>query len=207
MLKKPKITTTFLPKIEVNFINGKVHIDGEQVNYSFGNLHYVFRQAIKLHKTEILQTKQVLILGFGAGSIAKILVNELLYNGKMIGIDAEARMIDLAKQYAGIDNWNNIELHETSALNYITKCSAEFDCILIDLFIEDVIPQECISEPFINGLKSLLKPNALILLNCLRNSTQLKELEILLSKFPALTTKVHIINSDNLIIEIRSKAK
>lgn len=167
---KKKAVNHFLPKIEINRNNGKVHIDGANVNYSFGSLHYVFKRIIRLYKNQITKSKEILILGFGAGSIAKILINDHQYSGKIIGVEAEPKMFDLAKEYAGINTWEDIEYEVELAENYLQKSSKQFACIFIDLFVEDEIPKPCLSHEFICNLEHHLKDDGIILWNCLTHA-------------------------------------
>src|SRR5665213_2100524 len=85
------------PFLEVNFENGKKVLNAGEVNYSFGALHDVFRYA--LQKAHVVENppEKVLILGLGAGSIVQIIVEEFGQNSEIIGVEADEKIIDLAK--------------------------------------------------------------------------------------------------------------
>jgi len=168
-VKTPKPET--LPCIEINMHNGKVHIDGAHVNYSFGSLHQVFRKAIKQEIKTIKSAKTMLILGFGAGSIAKIIRNEYgLKNLQMVGIELEPTMINLAREYAEINDFEDIEIQICDAQAFMSHNKKQFDLVMIDLFIEKTIPSFCFESPFIAQIESAMYPNALLIWNTLNNN-------------------------------------
>src|SRR6218665_1023439 len=89
----------YLPTIEINLRNGTFLVDGDKVNYSFGSLHHLFRKAFADFKLEDQTIEKVLILGFGAGSIANILHKELQINCSITGVEIDSVMLDLADKY------------------------------------------------------------------------------------------------------------
>ena len=166
--KNPK--TSVLPCIEINLHNGKIHIDGANVNYSFGSLHHVFRKAIKQEIKTLRTAQSILILGFGAGSIAKIIRNEYkLKNIHLVGIEFEPEMIKLAKAQAESEDVETIEIHICDAQTFMQSNKKQFDAILIDLFVEKDIPSFCFEQPFISQVEGALTHKALLIWNTLDN--------------------------------------
>ncbi len=166
--KSGTLKTTFLPHVELNMHNGKLHIDGMNVNYSYGALHDVFRKVIYHKKAAFKLAKNVLILGFGAGSVAKILIQEQkLDHLNITGIEAELEMISLSKQCLPKAIFSKITLINEDAEVWINEQEAKFEIIIIDLFIEDKMPVFCGTKLFVENLaKSLLK-NGMIIWNTL----------------------------------------
>lgn len=198
-----KFKGKFLPQIEVNINNGKVHIDGSDVNYSFGSLHYVFRKAIKKFKKKILFSPEVLVLGFGAGSIAQILLKELNYSGHIIGVDAEPMMFQLAKKYGGIDSWSQINIVIDKAENYIFNNEKRHECILIDVFIEDRIPEALLTSSFVDQLKCRVQKLNIVLWNCLQKTEDYSTLSDLLRNHEHLEFQELKVSKNNVVMCIQ----
>ena len=62
-----------VPCVEVRANMGKLTLDGNHVNYSFGSLYTVFDKTFEYFNLREKKINSALILGFGAGSVAKIL--------------------------------------------------------------------------------------------------------------------------------------
>lgn len=193
-------SATMLPGIEVNFNNGKVHIDGKNVNYSFGSLHQVFRKAIKLKKKEISEANSTLILGFGAGSIAKILWNEKDYKTAITGVDFESIMFDLARKYGEISHFELLNLKVINAKDYIKNCQDHYDVIFIDLFIESEIPAFCLSEKFLSNIKKCLSENGLVVWNTLITNQVTERIAELASASKFSNNETQTVSKDNVVV-------
>lgn len=160
-----KRTGVYLPVLEVNFRNGKYLLDGEKVNYSFGSLHEVFRHAFAEHTIDMHSTGTVLILGFGVGSVAQILQNELNLNCKITGVDIDPVVLDLGKRYFDTDNYPNTHLICDDAFHFVAQDTEMYDLIVIDLFIERRVPKTFLSTGFMELVKQRLNPGGSIFFN------------------------------------------
>ena len=200
--KAELVTAKKLPGIEVNINNGKVHIDGKNVNYSFGSLHHVFRKAIRFKSKEISKAKTALILGFGAGSIAKILWNEKNFPIQITGVDFEPLMYELAEKYSGIKDFEKLTLIEADAHVFVKECKEQFDVIFIDLFVEDQVPDFCMTLEFMKCIKRLINKDGLVIwdtlvANKLEEQMHLKAKEV---GFDVVDSKQ--VTKDNLVFYI-----
>jgi ubiquinone/menaquinone biosynthesis C-methylase UbiE len=196
------VEASILPGIEVNINNGKVHIDGKEVNYSFGSLHYVFRKAIRLKSKIISQAKNALILGFGAGSIAKILWNEKNYPIKITGVDFEPMMFALAKKHAGIRDFEQLQLVEADASHYMSNCNETFDVIFIDLFVEDQIPEFCITEHFLKQIKTCLSDKGIVIWNTLTKHPVAEQVQSIAIDAGFISIKIAQVTKDNSVLNL-----
>jgi len=191
-----------LPVIEVNINNGKVHIDGKNVNYSFGSLHHVFRKAIRYKSKRMADAKNTLILGFGAGSIAKILWDEKAYSTQITGVDFEPMMFELAEQHAGIRDFENLDLIVTDAEKYMKECKDGFDVVFIDLFIEDQIPSFCLTSDFILQVKHCLTPRGLVVWNTLASTEIAKQIQAIAHELSFNTIESQQVTKENCLVFI-----
>ena len=142
--------------IEVSLYKGHLVLDSQNTNYSYGNLHKVFQYAFKKIPFDKNIVKEVLILGFGAGSVASILKKELKCNCNITGVEIDNEIIKLAKKHFGLDEIKGIKVYNDDAFNYLEKCNKKFDMIVIDIFADHKIPSLFNSEVFLNKVYEIL---------------------------------------------------
>ncbi|MBE9480460.1 MAG: hypothetical protein IMY69_02060, partial [Bacteroidetes bacterium] len=71
-----KTSSQINPYLEIKKEKGKYILNSKNVNYSYGGLHKAFQKIFRKINLKEEKIKNVLILGFGAGSIASILLDE-----------------------------------------------------------------------------------------------------------------------------------
>src|ERR1041385_6778137 len=106
-------------KIEVVYSKGKLVLDSAHVNYSFGGLHEGFQKAFFQFKIKEREIKNVLILGFGSGSVASILQDEYGKEINIVGVEKDLEVIELAKKYFSIEKYKNLALHCEDAFDFV----------------------------------------------------------------------------------------
>ncbi|MDX5404279.1 MAG: hypothetical protein LPK28_02135 [Bacteroidota bacterium] len=151
--------------LEVRLNNGKVILDTETANYSFGNLHKVFKRAMDIRPipSHIDQGGEALILGFGAGSIANILEDRL----KITGVEADRKVIGLYKKWF---KEQAVRLIDMEAKAYLTSTEKRFDVIFVDLFIDTHVAMGTLSGDFIRTVKDHLRPKGCVYWNTMEVS-------------------------------------
>jgi len=87
------------PYLEVNLINGKYSLDTSKVNYSYGSLYRIFDQTFLKFNLKAHEVKSVLVLGFGAGSVASLLAEKYCTGCEITGIERDQVVINLANKY------------------------------------------------------------------------------------------------------------
>jgi len=77
-------------------------------------------------------------------------------------------MVSIAINEFGINQFDNINLINADAIDYLEKCKNIFDLIIVDIFIADVIPELFIIQKFMNSLFPRLNLNSKIIYNTMR---------------------------------------
>ena len=85
--------------LEVIVYHGKVMLDTEKVNYSFGSLHKVMTRVLYNLKNKSYPMSRVLILGYGGGSAAKIIHEEINPEAQIVGVDIDKIVLKIANKY------------------------------------------------------------------------------------------------------------
>ena len=197
-------------ELKVVLSNGKYLLNSSLANYSFGNLHTVFQNAFS--KTNLSQQKinNALILGFGAGSLASILRNELKMNCKITGVEIDEEVIHIAKKYFNADKINDVKIVIDDAQHFLESTNEKFDLIVIDLFQGIEIPEKFYSLEFLNLIKKVANADVSIYFNCVVDNYQRQQKFVQLKQdfiqtFSQQETLQYF--DSNKILHYRGKAK
>lgn len=91
--------------LEIGMVNGHYTLDTSTVNYSYGGLHTLFLNVFKKFKIREREFHNVLILGFGAGSIVSILKEDYKKKCAITAVEKDKIVIELGKKYFNTDRF------------------------------------------------------------------------------------------------------
>jgi spermidine synthase len=152
--------------LEVTWNNGRLVLDSENTNYSFGSLQRVLKKGLKYIGYERIKNfESILVLGVAGGSVIATLKNEIQFEGKITGVEIDPTVVDLANQYFGLKEYDNFEIVIDDAFEYVLKTKEKYDLIVIDIFQDTVMPNFLFEDFFINRINFLLNINGFILFN------------------------------------------
>jgi len=191
-----EISGKYNPVLEVRIENGKYVLNAALANYSFGKLHQIFLNAFKQIKIGEKEIKNVLLLGFGGGSVPVLLFEKFKMNCKITAVEIDQKVIDLGKKYFNIQRFENLELICDDALEYVKNCNLKFDLVVVDIFIDNKVPSQFESGEFLASLKSLMKNKSILLFN------KIVELENEAESFAKLVEKAENIFSEIQVLNI-----
>lgn len=153
------------PYLEISYEHGKKVLNTANVNYSFGSLHDVFRRALLKAKIMEFPPSEVLILGFGAGSIATIIIDEFGLQSNLYGVEADPVVIQIANEEFDLKRFPSLEMENCTAEQFISINERKFDLIAVDVFVEAKVPESCKTNEFLTGLYSALNKNGRVVFN------------------------------------------
>lgn len=162
-------------KLEVWMVNGKLILNSAHANQSYNSLHDVFVSVFEEIELDRQPVHHVLLLGLGAGSVPAIIEEELVMNCMITAVEKDPLMIELGKKYFDLNRFKHLRIIHDDALNYVKQCKAEFELIIIDLFIDDHVPEPFTSEDFLNTLHGLLASDGFVLFNMIVQNQQQTE--------------------------------
>lgn len=170
----PKVIEVFgskyNPYYEVVLDGGKLILNTKEANFSFGQLHKVFQKTFRKIDLKYRQIENVLILGFGVGSVAQILISELNAPKQMIGVEIDETILKIGYDYFGVEDIINLQLVNEDAFRYIINCTESFDLLVVDLFEELKVPDKFLNQRFFIRIGGLLKPGGIAIFNFIVNS-------------------------------------
>lgn len=158
------VKSTINGTLEITLMNGKKVLDSENANYSYGLLQKVL--AFGLSKTgNIDPTADILLLGMGAGCVLESIKKMLVHTGKITAVEIDPTVIEIAKSEFAIERFAPLEIVQSDALAFVNNCPKQFDLIIVDLFIDEKVPERFYSTDFWNKVSALLKLKGNVIFN------------------------------------------
>ena len=152
--------------LEVTWNNGKLVIDSENTNYSYGSLQKVLRKGLfTIGKERIQNMNSILVLGVAGGSVIKTLMDEFQFKGKITGVEIDEEITAIANQYFKLNEITNYTPIIADANEFVKSTIEKFDLIIIDIFQDATMPDFLFEKEFIQNIKELLQINGFILFN------------------------------------------
>lgn len=162
--------------LEVTLVNGKLVIDSENANYSYGSLQQVLKKGLSfIGKHKLEQLDSILVLGVAGGSVIQTLRSDFKLNAKITGVEIDADVIHLANTYFQLNKTTNLELITADAFEYISTTKNKYDLIIIDIFNDTQMPNELFEKKLWNSIYKTLTKRGLCLFNSIYTSK--KELD------------------------------
>lgn len=122
--------------LEVVWSNGIKMLNTKEANFSFGNGYNVFDEAMKYTAAAVNKANDILILGFGCGSILHILENKFKYTGSITGVEYDQEILRLFYSHFAPAYTLKPELHHIDALEFLENNEKTYPILFIDLFHE-----------------------------------------------------------------------
>ncbi len=150
-------------KLKIVLSNGKKLLNTKNTNYSYGTLVEVLEYG--LDSIPISLVNSILLLGMGGGSIIKSLREKYKCNAPVVAVEIDPIVIDIAHNEFDIGKEKDLEIHCTDAWNFVEKCDSQFDLIIIDIFIDLVVPEKFYKPEFWEMIEKIVTQNGFVLFN------------------------------------------
>lgn len=160
--------------LEVIVYRGKVMLDTEKVNYSFGSLHKVMSGVLSKLKNKKYPINRVLVLGYGGGSAAQIIHEEINPEAQIVGVDIDKNVLDIAQRYFYTQGVKLVESGAEEYLEFAKKNEWDYDTIIIDLFVDNNIPE--FTDIFWELIRDLLTSDGVAFINTMLEESDFNKL-------------------------------
>ncbi|HMO40369.1 MAG TPA: methyltransferase domain-containing protein [Saprospiraceae bacterium] len=153
------------PHLHLSLRQGRYQLSTANAIYSYGDLYSNFDRAFRRTDLSRLPGTEVLILGFGLGSIPCLLELQRPGQYRYTGVEIDEAVLDLANRYTLPKLSAPLELICADAAAFIFQTNATFDLICMDVFIDDEVPTVFESTELLEALRDTLSPGGLLLYN------------------------------------------
>ncbi|XP_010288019.1 PREDICTED: methyltransferase-like protein 13 isoform X1 [Phaethon lepturus] len=140
-----------------------------------------------------------------------LFVHDYFLQAHVAVVEIDPSMLEVATRWFGFSQGDRMRVHVSDGLDYVAKLAAEaqaqYDAIMFDVDSKDLTvgmscpPPAFVEKPFLQKVKTILKPEGVFVLNLVCRDAQLKEsvLATLREVFPLLYTR-HIEGEVNEIL-------
>lgn len=195
----------FSPGLQVWYAYGRTMLNAANVNYSFGKLDAVFRSAFRQIKVAERVLDNVLLLGLGAGNVPTIL-HGYHPQARVVAVEIDPEVLRLGAAHFGLRSGPQMEIVLADATEYIHACEDVFDMVVVDLFIDDQVPEAACTEAFLHRVVALLADGGVLVFNRLGHSaTLLQQTEAFGRKMMAALPGTRILDADSNKVMVYEK--
>jgi len=152
-------------ELAVRWEDGKLVLNSANGNQSFGSLHRVWQRTLKQVLQPNALPRSVLLLGYGGGSVPRILQEEWGSTAAITAIELDLRMIELARAHFGLDQYCDLNVILGDATIRIHALRERFDLVLVDLFDDLDLARGVDSSAFMHGLRERCDEHGVVCFN------------------------------------------
>jgi len=158
-----KIHSKYSGILELTWYNGKQVLNTKNANYSYGSLQKIL--AYSLGKIKLTEVKSILLLGLGAGSVIKTLRDDFDYKNTITAIEWDEVIIQIAQETYNITNDSQLKIIAADAISFVAESKQYYDLIIIDLFIDNKVPEQFYAKEFITNCSKLIAKKGYFIFN------------------------------------------
>lgn len=167
-------------KLQVYLSKGKIKLCTTNATYSFEEYYTVFEKGFATLNIASFNLKNVLILGFGLGSVLILLKRIYGLSFNCTAVELDSTIINLAQKYVDPQFLENTTIVNADAYDWVLQNKAlksTFDLIIVDLFVDKITDNKFFEPVFIKNNKPLLNKNGVLLYNTLSSNKNKKQLK------------------------------
>ncbi len=165
-------------KLEVKWLNDRKVLDSPNANYSYGALEEVLDKG--LGDVYADRAAPVLLLGLGGGCAIPLLRKKYRYYGKILAVELDAAIIEIASTEFGVGEHQPLELLCADAEVFVNSTAEKFGLIIIDLFLDLLVPEQFFSDSFWKDISEVLHEEGKVLFNAGVNNVHAQQINRLL---------------------------
>lgn len=165
-------STALNPVLNLSLRKGRYYLTTTNAVYSFGDLYDNFSKTFERMDFGNRKYPNLLVLGFALGSVPYMLERVFGQKFKCTGVELDPKIATWARHYTIPTINNPIELVQSDAFEFMEHNHKKFDLIVVDLFLDDVVPSQFESPFFLQRIADSLSIGGLLLYNRLADTTK-----------------------------------
>lgn len=144
----------------------KLLVNGSQQSGKY--IRNLWKGAFKKFNIVRLNWKNILVLGVGGGTVIELLHNQFPH-GQITAVDIDPMIIDIAKKYFLQGDISYIHFVTGDATKYVQENNLKYDCIIVDIFVGNAVPDFVKETAFIADCKKRLTKTGVLCINYLQD--------------------------------------
>jgi SAM-dependent methyltransferase len=154
-------------ELHVSIVDGRYQLTTPTAIYSWADKYDNFKLAFEKLDFNERSIEDVLILGFGMGSIPYMLERTFGQRFRYTGVEIDEEVIYLASKYVVSSLASDIQIIQADASTFIHMDPNRYDLITMDVFIGHEIPTVFLTGEYLNSLKESLSEDGILMFNML----------------------------------------
>lgn len=186
--------------LKLRWENGKKILDTEHTNYSYGTLEDVLNYGLDSIPLENINS--ILLLGMGGGCVIGSLKNRYNCHAPITAIEMDPMLITIAEEEFGIVETQDVSILEADAYPYVLETKNSFDLVIIDIFIDLLVPDKFYEASFWDAMTKVVNLNGFVLFNTGIDLSE-EQVNTFLDRLPdcfLYQVMFHVYESNTLII-------
>lgn len=157
--------------LEVHISKGRYRLCTPNAVYSWEDLYDNFQLAFEQIQWHKLNIQTVLVLGLGMGSVVQMLEKKL---GPLhfTCVELDEEVIRLCNKYIAPQLKSTMEVVHGDAELFVSITEEEWDLVIVDLFVDDIIPHAFTKRHFLTHCARITHLDGLMLYNCLADNSE-----------------------------------
>lgn len=161
--------------LELCLSKGRFCLSTPNAIYSYADLYHNYFNTFKRLKLDAMPVQEVLLLGFGMGSIPFMLEKKFGRKYRYTGVELDEVIAGWAMQYALPQLTSPLTIYTADAYPFVMSTSQKFDLIAVDLFLDEMVPEIFDEADFAKRLKRILRKDGLIIWNRLASESKFRQ--------------------------------
>ncbi|PSV47493.1 spermidine synthase [Photobacterium indicum] len=153
--------------------DGKIYQSCMKLN-NINRLHLGYTQAMMAGLFFIPTVKTATVMGLGAGSITKNLLNSFS-ELNVHAIEYREAVAKIAKEYFYLPDTDRLFLHIDDAVNYMKNTDLKSDIIFSDLYNSEGMEPKQVQSSYLRDCKNALNSQGVLVLNICHTALKLRE--------------------------------
>lgn len=154
-------------ELHVSIVDGRYQLTTPTAIYSWADKYDNFKIAFENFNFQKQQIQDVLILGFGMGSIPYMLEKTFGKQFRYTGVEIDEEVVYLASKYVVSSLKSDIQIIQADASTFIHVDPNRYDLITMDVFIGHEVPAVFLTGEYLESLKESLSDNGVLMFNML----------------------------------------
>ena len=113
------------------------------------------------------RAQSFLILGLGGGSIPHMLL-AALPGATVDAVEIDPEIPELARRFFQLAPSPRFQVYVEDAADYLARCTRQYDVIMLDAYVGDLLPAQCTTRAFFADAHRLLAEDGLLVINWMR---------------------------------------